>query len=107
MKSDRPSKTTSSPSDRRRKSLRRPSIQHRIKHALEEILHNIQSNITRSAIDGCEHEQARRHEPTREHHCPFAAGAREVVAEDAEEHADYARCVDGQVGAVGVFDAEV
>jgi hypothetical protein len=45
---------TRRPPDRRRKSFRCPPIQHRIKHALEEILHDIEADITGGAVDAAE-----------------------------------------------------
>lgn len=74
---------------------------------MEEVLHKVQPNVTGGSIDGREDEQRDGHEPAGEDHGPLPAGAGEVVAEDAEEDAGDSRGVDGEVGAVGVFDGEV
>jgi hypothetical protein len=98
---------TRRPPYRRRKSFRRPSIQHRIKHALEEILHDVEADITGGAVDTTEQEDGNAHHGGGEDHGIFAADARDTVRCGAEQDANDAGEVDVDVGAVGVAEGEV
>jgi hypothetical protein len=99
--------STRRPPDRRRKSFRRPPIQHRIEHALEEILHDVEADITGGAVDTAEQEDGNAHHGGGEDHGVFAADARDAVGCGAKQDADDAGEVDVDVGTVGVAEGEV
>jgi hypothetical protein len=54
-----------------RKSFRRPSIQYRVEHGLEKVLHDVESDVRCGAVDAAEQEDGR-----------------DAVGSGAEEHAD-------------------
>ena len=94
---------TRSTPDRRRESLRRPTIEHGVEHRLEEIFHDIEADVGSLGVDGCEEEEGEAHECGRAYHSPLAPDAGDRVHECAEEDAEDAGEVDEDEVAVGFF----
>jgi hypothetical protein len=95
------------PSDWCGECLGRPPIKHSVEHALEEILHDVESNVGGRTVDGTEEEDGNAHHGGGNDHGPFAADAGDAVGCGAEKNADDTGEVYVDVGTVGVPQGEV
>lgn len=93
-------------SDWRREDLGCPAVENGVEHGLEEVFHDVQSNVGRLVVDGTEDEDASSHEPRGYHHGVFAANQRHAVHERSQNDTDDARKVDVDVASVGEFERQ-
>lgn len=65
--------TACSTSDWRWEGFRCPSVQYRIEHGLEKVLHDVEAYVGRRRVDAAEEEDGNTHESRGDNHSPLAA----------------------------------